>query len=99
MVRRQRWVMLAIVGWTLLVNPSVWATTYAIDVQHTTVSFKIRHLFSKVQGTFNEFAGTFVYVPGDPEQWTVHAVVQADSIDTAVPERDKHLRSKRPVAF
>ena len=58
------------------------------------MSFKIRHLFSKVQGTFNEFEGTFDYVPGEPDAWKVSATIQTASIDTAVEARDKHLRSK-----
>ena len=45
-----------------------WATTYAIDKDHSAVSFKVRHLFSKVAGTFNEFEGLFDYVSGSPEQ-------------------------------
>lgn len=78
----------------LLVAPPAWATTYAIDQAHTTVSFRIRHLFSYVQGTFNEFEGTFEYVPGQPGQWKAQAVIQAASIDTRVEKRDAHLRSK-----
>ena len=78
----------------LLVAPQASATTYAIDQAHTTVSFRIRHLFSYVQGTFNEFEGTFEYVPGQPGQWKAQAVIQAASIDTRVEKRDAHLRSK-----
>ena len=74
--------------------PAAWATTYAIDHDHTTIGFKIRHLFSKVQGTFDQFEGSFDYVPGHPEQWKAVATMQAASIDTRVAERDKHLRSK-----
>jgi polyisoprenoid-binding protein YceI len=84
----------ALVAGTLLVGSPAWATTYVIDPDHTTVSFSIRHIFTKVHGTFNEFEGTFTYVPGQPEQWGAEAVIQAASIDTRVPERDKHLRSK-----
>ena len=73
--------------------PSVWATTYTIDKDHTTVSFKIRHLFSKVEGTFNEFEGSFDYVPDHPEQWKASATIQAASINTRVDKRDTHLRS------
>lgn len=69
------------------------ATTYAIDTDHTTVGFKIRHLFSQVQGTFDRYEGTFVYVPGKPEEWQVSATIQAASIDTRVEKRDHHLRS------
>ena len=73
---------------------AAWATTYTIDKDHTTISFKIRHLFSKVEGTFNEFEGTFDYVPSHPEQWKSTATIQAASIDTRVEKRDTHLRSK-----
>lgn len=71
-----------------------WATTYAIDIDHTTVSFKIRHLFSKVEGTFDGLVGEFTYVPGDPSQWKAGATIQAASINTRVAKRDTHLRSK-----
>ena len=70
-----------------------WATIYAIDKDHSTVSFKIRHLFSKVEGTFNELEGSFDYVPGSPEQWKAQATIQAASIDTRVAQRDEHLRT------
>ena len=70
------------------------AATYTIDPDHSAVSFKIRHLFSNVQGTFNQFEGTIDYEPGKPENWKTQAVIQAASIDTRVEPRDKHLRSK-----
>jgi len=73
--------------------PRVFAASYAIDADHTAVSFKIRHLFSNVQGTFNQFEGSFDYEPGKPEQASVQAVIKAASIDTNVEARDKHLRS------
>jgi len=78
---------------TCLLAPAAQATTYKIDQDHTTVSFKIRHLFSYVQGTFNDFEGQFTYDAGAPKAWTVQAVVQAESIDTGVAKRDQHLRS------
>ena len=78
---------------SLLGGPSAWATTYAIDKDHTTVGFKIRHLFSYVRGTFNDFSGTFEYAPGDPKQWKAEATIQMASIDTRVEQRDTHLRS------
>jgi len=77
-----------------LCTPLLWATTYTIDKHHSSVSFKIRHLFSKVEGTFREFDGSFTYVPGQPEQWKADAAIQAASIDTRVDKRDEHLRSK-----
>lgn len=89
----QRWGIAAFIALVLCQAPAAWATTYAIDKDHTTVAFKIRHLFSKLQGTFNEFEGTFDYAPDHPEQWKAEAVIQAASIDTRVEPRDTHLRS------
>ena len=74
-------------------GPAAWATAYAIDPDHSAVSFKIRHLFSNVQGSFNTFEGRFDYVPDHPEQWKAEATIQAASIDTRVEKRDNHLRS------
>ena len=86
--------LLALVGLIVCGAPAAWATTYAIDPEHTSVGFKIRHLFSNVRGTFNDVEGTFEYVPGQPEQWTVTAIVQVASIDTNQEDRDTHLRSE-----
>ena len=79
---------------SMLAAQAAWATTYAIDPDHTTVSFKVRHLFSKVEGVFTDVQGGFDYVAGHPEQWKAGAVMQAASINTRVEKRDQHLRSK-----
>lgn len=89
-----RWMKIVLVVSALVVPSSAWATTYTIDNDHTTVGFKIRHLFSKVTGAFDQFEGTFVYVPDQPEQWTVNATIQTASLNTKVEPRDKHLRSE-----
>ena len=92
-MRRAPLGFVTILALALCSAPSAWATTYAIDKDHTAISFKIRHLFSKVAGTFNEFEGAFDYVPGAPEQWKAQATIQAASIDTRVAQRDEHLRT------
>jgi polyisoprenoid-binding protein YceI len=94
LVKSSRWTGWVVAG-ALWVSsaPVVWATTYAIDRDHSSASFKIRHLFSKVEGTFREFEGRFDYVPGAPEQWKVEATIQTASIDTRVAQRDEHLRT------
>lgn len=74
--------------------PPVWAAAYNVDPDHTTITFKIRHLFSYVRGTFNQFEGKVIYDPDKPETWKAAAAIQAASIDTRVASRDKHLRSK-----
>lgn len=83
---------LVLIG-VLLGPASAWATTYAIDQDHSTVSFKVRHLFSKVEGTFNDVEGRFTYAPGQPADWQASVTIQAASLDTRHDERDQHLRS------
>ena len=84
------WLVLAA---TLLLGQPVSAATYKVDTDHTSASFKIRHILSYVQGHFREFSGSFDYEEGKPETWKAEGTIQAASIDTNVAERDKHLRS------
>ncbi len=90
----RRWVTGIVLAGSVLFGPAAWATTYQIDTDHTTIAFKIRHLFSRVEGTFNDFSGTIGYMPDHPQQWKASAVIQAASINTRVNKRDTHLRSK-----
>ena len=90
----RRRVMVGCALLSLLIATPAWATTYKIDTDHSTVGFTIRHLFSNVQGAFDQYEGRFVYVPGQPEQWSATATIQTASINTKVEQRDHHLRSK-----
>ena len=73
--------------------PIASAAQYKIDLKHSAVSFKIRHLLSKTQGFFRQFEGNLVYEEGKPETWSVTASIDPASIDTNVEGRDDHLRS------
>ncbi len=70
-----------------------YADPYVIDADHSTVSFKIRHMLSYVRGSFNAVEGKFDYDPAKPETWGCEALIQAESIDTNLAPRDNHLRS------
>ena len=67
--------------------------TLAIDRNHSSIGFRIRHLVSNVNGRFKDFAGTITYDPAKPENSSVDVTVQAASIDTDTPGRDDDLRS------
>ena len=84
-----------IAAWTatLLLPALAAATAYKVDPDHTNVAFKVRHLFTAVQGRFDHFEGTINFDPAKPEDTSVEGWVDAKSINTNVPERDKHLRS------
>ncbi|HEX6746324.1 MAG TPA: YceI family protein [Longimicrobium sp.] len=67
--------------------------TWEIDVTHSELSFRIRHLVSRVSGTFGEWKGTIVADPANLSAGTVNVEIQTASIDTRNARRDTHLRS------
>lgn len=74
--------------------PTPAADVYTIDVNHSELQFRIRHLVSRVNGTFNTWKGT-ITVP-DESRWEtaqIEVVIQAASIDTKNERRDNHLRT------
>lgn len=67
--------------------------TYRIDVGHSELTFRIRHLMSRANGTFGEWAGTITADPADWSTDSVDVTIQAASIDTRHERRDNDLRS------
>lgn len=66
---------------------------YQIDPVHSRVEFTIRHMFSKVTGSFDEFSGTIKYDADAPATSSVNAEIKSSSIDTNNEKRDGHLKS------
>jgi polyisoprenoid-binding protein YceI len=72
--------------------PGLVAGTYALDTNHSEIGFTVRHLMTKVRGTFKEFAGEIV-VNDSLEASTATVTVELASVDTRSEQRDGHLRS------
>jgi polyisoprenoid-binding protein YceI len=67
--------------------------TWTIDPDHSQIIVTARHLgMASVRGRFLEFGGR-IDVARPIERSTVHAVIQAASIDTNNKMRDDHMRS------
>jgi polyisoprenoid-binding protein YceI len=67
---------------------------WKIDPAHSSISFQVRHmLVSKVHGQLTRWSGAIDFSEAVPRAGAVTVVIDASSIDTQVPERDKHLRS------
>ena len=75
------------------------ADTFVIDKNHSDTSFTIRHLMSKVSGSFNDFSGTIEGDPAKPGDAKVEFTIKAASIDTRNEQRDGHLRSNDFLAM
>jgi polyisoprenoid-binding protein YceI len=69
------------------------AGDWALDPAHTTIGFTVKHLMvAKVKGHFGSFEGV-LHIAEDAAASSTQISIQADSIDTGVPQRDDHLRS------
>jgi len=89
----------------LLVAPAVLVTPaqaadpsspveWTIDPTHTQVGFTVPHMVvSEVDGYFKEFSGKVLLDEKDLTKSKVELTVKVASIETGVPDRDKHLRS------
>ena len=66
---------------------------WAVDTNHSSISFSIRHLgVSKVRGRFTRFEADVV-IGETLDTTTVNATVDVASIDTANADRDAHVLS------
>lgn len=87
--------LLMVAGAALLSpTPSMAAVeSYNIDLEHTAVTFTVRHFFSKVPGRFTTFEGTILLDEKDFSLGSVNFTIDTASIDTNDAARDRHLRS------
>jgi len=69
-------------------------TTYQIDPRHSSAGFGVTHLMiSTVRGEFHGVTGTVVVDDSDISKSTVNVTIDATTVDTREPDRDKHLKS------
>jgi polyisoprenoid-binding protein YceI len=68
------------------------AGTWNIDPAHSEVAFVIRHLMTKVRGSFTEFAGSLEIAEKVADSKAT-VEIQIKSIDTRNADRDAHIRS------
>jgi polyisoprenoid-binding protein YceI len=73
--------------------PGFIAGTWAIDPNHSEVSFTVGHLVvSKVRGRFDAYSGTIV-TDEALNRSSVDVTIEAASVDTHMPVRDNQVRS------
>jgi polyisoprenoid-binding protein YceI len=70
-------------------------TSFTIDHDHTAVGFGVRHmLVSSIRGRFKKYRTELSLDTDDLTASHISWTVEVASVDTAVPARDEHLRSK-----
>lgn len=87
--------LLSVLLLSLLFFPlvSTAANTWEMDKAHSNIYFSVDHIFSKVNGHFNDFTSEIVFDPADAANSSFSFTVTVDSIDTNISKRDKHLLS------
>lgn len=78
----------------LLGFSSLFGASYNVDVSHTNVAFKVKHMMvSTVGGEFEEFSGTFDLDEKSGLLTKLQGEIEVDSINTNIEDRDAHLKS------
>jgi polyisoprenoid-binding protein YceI len=69
--------------------------TYTLDSGHSTVIFHTKHMgISEAYGRFNTISeDSELVLDADLTRSSLRVVVEAESVDTGLAERDKHLRN------
>jgi polyisoprenoid-binding protein YceI len=68
--------------------------TWKVDLLHSSLQFKVRHLgIASVTGAFKNFSGIVHSEQEDFSDAKISLTIDATSIDTNNPDRDKHLKS------
>jgi len=71
------------------------AGTYALDVPHSELGFRVRHLgIANVDGAFKDFSGTIMIPESGIDGMTASLTAQVASIETDNERRNGHLRSE-----
>ena len=69
-------------------------TTWQIDPKHSSAQFAVtHHTISSVRGEFHQLKGTVVVDDADISKSSVNVTIDATTVDTREPDRDKHLMS------
>jgi polyisoprenoid-binding protein YceI len=71
-------------------------SNWQIDPAHSSAQFSVRHLaISTVRGAFSKVTGSVVFDDKEVSKSTVEVTIDANSVDTRVPDRDNDLRSEK----
>jgi len=93
---RSRWYLAALLLMAVVASQVTAAPTsggWSPDPAHTEINFSVKHFFTPVSGSFEDYEIDFDYNPENPEKSTVKARIKVASINTGNQKRNDHLRS------
>lgn len=69
------------------------STKWDVDKAHSAINFEVRHFFTPVNGTFNEYTADIMFDPANLDESSVSVEIMVNSIDTKNDRRDNHLKT------
>ena len=89
-----RWVAVTGLAAILSMSASAGTTTWKIDPKHSAAQFGVSHLMlSTVRGEFHNLSGTIILDDKDITKSSVDVTIDATTLDTREPDRDKDVKS------
>jgi len=97
-IDRNRWYLAALLAIALIASQvtAIAAPTegaWSTDVAHTEINFSVKHFFTPVTGSFEDYEVDIDYDAEHPEKSSVEARIKVASINTGNEKRDNHLRT------
>ncbi len=88
--------ILVLLGTVTLFVPSGKAEVkvWQLDKAHSNFYFSVDHIFSKVNGHFNDFTTEVKFDPANLAESSFSFKIEIASVDTNIAKRDKHLQSE-----
>lgn len=68
------------------------AGVWKMDLEHSSIGFRIKHVSGFVTGFFRRFSGDVDFDPARPQNGQLYLLVDSASIETGIATRDDHLR-------
>jgi polyisoprenoid-binding protein YceI len=75
-------------------DDDVRSIEWEIDPAHSAINFTIKHFFTPVDGTFEDYDATVMFNPDDLENSMIDVTIPVTSINTRNDRRDGHLQSE-----
>ena len=85
-------VVLLLFGFSTIAHAE--APKWQVDKAHAGIYFSINHIYSKVNGYFQDYEGQIYFDPDNLKESRFIFTVKVDSINTNNTKRDGHLRSE-----
>ncbi len=85
--------LVAVLAITTLAATTYEATTWTVDKSHSAVTFKVRHFFTPVNGTFDDYTADIKFDPNNLEESSINVQIAIASVNTDNDRRDGHLRT------